>query len=220
MKSNDRRSGMVGFPMNTVRLVGLTAALGTALFMCVTNARADVVYTYTGNDFTTAGSPYTTSDYVSISVTFSSALPADLNPSQPESVISDIVSLTISDGQQTFTYSPPNSAINSFEVSTNASGLPIYWVIGIEGPNYPTQFSTIDTAYCPSPYCNSVGTEDSGFINSSSEYAFNLNDQGTWAEEAVSSTPLPAGLPLFVSGVGVLGLFGWRRKRNAATIAA
>ena len=29
-------------------------------------------------------------------------------------------------------------------------------------------------------------------------------------------TPLPAALPLFASGLGVLGLLGWRRKRKAA----
>jgi hypothetical protein len=33
-------------------------------------------------------------------------------------------------------------------------------------------------------------------------------------------TPLPAALPLFASGLGALGLLGWRRKRKAAAIAA
>ncbi len=33
-----------------------------------------------------------------------------------------------------------------------------------------------------------------------------------------SATPLPAALPLFATGIGALGLLGWRRKRkNAAT---
>ena len=37
----------------------------------------------------------------------------------------------------------------------------------------------------------------------------------------VSSTPLPAALPLFATGLGALGLLGWRRKRkNAAAFAA
>jgi hypothetical protein len=37
----------------------------------------------------------------------------------------------------------------------------------------------------------------------------------------VTATPLPAALPLFASGLGALGLFGWRRKRKtAASIAA
>jgi len=30
----------------------------------------------------------------------------------------------------------------------------------------------------------------------------------------VATTPLPAALPLFASGLGALGLFGWRRKRK------
>jgi hypothetical protein len=36
-----------------------------------------------------------------------------------------------------------------------------------------------------------------------------------------STTPIPAALPLFASGLGALGLLGWRRKRkNVAAIAA
>ena len=37
---------------------------------------------------------------------------------------------------------------------------------------------------------------------------------GEIAEE-ISSAPLPAALPLFASGLGGLGLFGWWRKRKA-----
>ena len=33
------------------------------------------------------------------------------------------------------------------------------------------------------------------------------------------STPLPAALPLFAGGLGVLGLLGWRRKRKAQATA-
>jgi hypothetical protein len=33
-------------------------------------------------------------------------------------------------------------------------------------------------------------------------------------------TPLPATLPLFATGLGALGLLGWRRKRKAKPIAA
>jgi SAM-dependent methyltransferase len=35
-----------------------------------------------------------------------------------------------------------------------------------------------------------------------------------------AAAPLPATLPLFASGLGAMGLFGWRRKRkNAAPMA-
>ena len=35
-----------------------------------------------------------------------------------------------------------------------------------------------------------------------------------------SAVPLPAALPLFATGLGVLGFAGWRRKRKAAALAA
>ncbi len=33
-------------------------------------------------------------------------------------------------------------------------------------------------------------------------------------------TPLPATLPLFISGLGAIGLLGWRRKRTASVVAS
>jgi hypothetical protein len=35
----------------------------------------------------------------------------------------------------------------------------------------------------------------------------------------VPSVPLPAALPLFATGLGALGLLGWRRKRKIAAAA-
>ena len=35
-----------------------------------------------------------------------------------------------------------------------------------------------------------------------------------------STTPLPTTLPLLASGLGVLGVLGWRRKRKGAALAA
>jgi hypothetical protein len=37
--------------------------------------------------------------------------------------------------------------------------------------------------------------------------------------DGVAATPLPAALPLFATGVGAIGLLGWRRKRKNATAA-
>jgi hypothetical protein len=36
----------------------------------------------------------------------------------------------------------------------------------------------------------------------------------------VTQTPLPAALPLFATGLGAMGLFGWRKKRKAAAALA
>jgi hypothetical protein len=52
-------------------------------------------------------------------------------------------------------------------------------------------------------------TTDQGatFGGNGQQFSFNL--------DATGITPLPATLPLFASGLGVVGLFGWRRKRKA-----
>jgi hypothetical protein len=33
-----------------------------------------------------------------------------------------------------------------------------------------------------------------------------------------TQTPIPAALPLFATGLGALGLLGWRRKRKAQAV--
>ena len=65
------------------------------------------------------------------------------------------------------------------------------------------------------------------------DYIFFDTNQMTMSEEIIdginltaslaqgtSATPLPAALPLFATGLGAMGLFGWRRKRKAQAVAA
>jgi len=47
-----------------------------------------------------------------------------------------------------------------------------------------------------------------------------LNSTGDFTISAVSATPLPAALPLFATGLGAMGLLGWRRKRKSAAVIA
>ena len=46
---------------------------------------------------------------------------------------------------------------------------------------------------------------------------WNPGDPGTLQ---VSATPVPAALPLFATGLGLVGLLFWRRKRKSAALAA
>jgi hypothetical protein len=46
-------------------------------------------------------------------------------------------------------------------------------------------------------------------------YTYTYGDPDTFTIE-IGATPLPAALPLFATGLGALGLLGWRRKRKAA----
>lgn len=60
-----------------------------------------------------------------------------------------------------------------------------------------------------------LGTAASNNVNAS----FNGNGTVTELFGAEGETPLSAALPLFASGLGALGLFGWRRKRKAQAAA-
>jgi hypothetical protein len=46
-----------------------------------------------------------------------------------------------------------------------------------------------------------------------------LNGPSLFIDYTLTATPLPAALPLFATGLGALGLLGWRRKRKAQAVA-
>jgi len=89
-----------------------------------------------------------------------------------------------------------------------SSALPLSDVNKASNPN----FSLSGPIYFGFVTANSSGggpyTLDAGYDN----FHVDIN---------TAATPLPAALPLFATGLGALGLLGWRRKRkNAAAIAA
>ena len=48
---------------------------------------------------------------------------------------------------------------------------------------------------------------------------FIISQTSNLATVTIDATPLPAALPLFATGIGGLGLLGWRRKRKAQVVA-
>ena len=100
--------------------------------------------------------------------------------------------------------------------------------------NYATQTYSIilngttladNVAFCGSNSgCTgaTVSAYSDGFFDSFG-FGPTVNDIGFLDNYSVSTpdtTPLPAALPLFATGLGGLGLLGWRRKRKAAALAA
>jgi hypothetical protein len=55
------------------------------------------------------------------------------------------------------------------------------------------------------------GFENVTYLSGTQPIAFGPNAIG-------GETPVPAALPLFATGLGAMGLFGWRRKRKASDI--
>lgn len=57
-------------------------------------------------------------------------------------------------------------------------------------------------------------------LNSDGASLGSVSENVIVGDGAVSTTPLPAALPMFASGLGFMGLFKWRRKRKKAPAAA
>jgi hypothetical protein len=95
-------------------------------------------------------------------------------------------------------------------------------VTGIAGPNVLTSnVSNVatggvwDSAYLSGSAGQAALLMDSNWFNTSSESITQINAIETFLEggDIVSSVPLPAALPLFAAGVGLMGALGLRRKR-------
>jgi len=72
-------------------------------------------------------------------------------------------------------------------------------------------------AGCSAPFISSVLVQ---LLVSSVQGSDTLNRANGTSPIATLATPLPAALPLFATGLGALGLLGWRRKRKAAAAVA
>jgi hypothetical protein len=85
-----------------------------------------------------------------------------------------------------------------------------FFVSGYTGNNVPNPTTVVvelfyDTIH--GGYSANTGNTQNGCCS--------LGTDGTFAVSPVSAVPLPGALPLFVTGLGALGLLGWRRKRKA-----
>jgi len=174
-------------------------------------AAADIIYQYTGLPFTSASSPYTTSDFVSISLTLANPLPANLSDSN---ILPLVKTYTFTDGVQTITptvaqtQNPP-----IFMVSTDANGTLTAWYMAAFLPavQYQNGLGTPQIFSCTGatlgdPNCHVENIDLGAVFFPTSQSNGSVLSLGTW-------TPEPSSALLMASGVVGLAL---RRRRSAA----
>ena len=182
-------------------------------------------YSYMGQPFTSVQTPFTTSDAISFQFQSIGQLGDNWNDM---SFVAPISAWSLSIGPLSISNS--TDTLYSINFSTNAMGQ-------ITGYQFTTQTNTIlnpPSGVTLAPYAEEVfsfdlpamfGVADGIYIPSieaDSYYSYNENMAGTWYLDGqiISATPLPAALPLFATGLGGLGLLGWRRKRKVAAALA
>jgi hypothetical protein len=124
-------------------------------------------------------------------------------------------------------YTDPSPATIS-SPSTFGSGGTAFASSG-SGDNVGITPPAADNFFVPHGYVSDSALSDTAIYDSATFASLGVTPGtyvwtwGTGADQSftleIGQTPLPAALPLFATGVGGLGLLGWRRKRKAQTVA-
>jgi PEP-CTERM motif len=186
----------VGGAIMKTALSTALAAIGIVLLVSQVG-RAEVIYTYTGNDFTTVQEGYSTSDRVTGEIILSSALPDNATDFAPT-----VISYSFTDGIQTMTNL--NSLLDVAQFYTNATGSITQWLFQSGVTNNPI----ILTRNFPSESIvdEGVGTNDASF-------GLVYNNPGSWS--GPTPVPEPATWTLMLGGFGMLVLMSLRSRGSA-----
>jgi hypothetical protein len=180
------------------------------LYLCVASARADTVYTYTGNPFTILTGSDVCPLVCNISGSFTLASPLAAN--LPFEAITP-TAFSFTDGSVTVTEGASEGG--RFEVATDSGGNISFWEIALGSgqPFGPGVCTSLDTVRDP------IGTpqDNSLSVSCSSSEAFIgsavVNDNpGRWSSSTVPSVPEPG--TLILVGIGLLGMAGRGLRRN------
>jgi len=190
--------------------------IAAAMLLPVSQAAAVTVYTYTGLNYTSIqdqipdGVSYTTS--MNVTAWFTLANPIAPNLPLHEEFM-NVLDFSFFDGR--FSITPVNAlGTTFFRVQTGPQGEILTW--DIEGVLLGTPpFYVIQSFNLPANQLvmDRGLTQQGSSCPSCQDFGLNRDSPGTWSQR---ETPLPAALPLFVTGLGALGLIGWRRKRKQA----
>ncbi|HEX3342012.1 MAG TPA: hypothetical protein VHT68_22895 [Pseudolabrys sp.] len=175
------------------------------------SSQASTTYTYTGTNYvnivdaTPPSGSYTTSMNVTGSVTLTNAL----GPNSPLQFINDVETFSFSDGR--ILYTPQNSSVAIFFLATNAADTISRWDIELRiggDPNGPhaagDQGASLFVLF-------GISVDDNDRARFA-QFIDPTHDGLDAADSAVGHPGTWAATP--ATGLGALGLLGWRRKRN------
>ena len=197
-KKNHQTTFNINMPKVTT-LVRL--ALGFVALSSISGQAQTYIYTYTGNDFTSASGPYTTSDNITANLVLSAPLGANYEGSPNATLLN----FGINDGVYQDLPSLPNMYVADFTFGTDSSGDIVSWdfaMIGFHEYQNPILSVTMITINQPGDVMDSTSIDTpNGNIGAGSVSA----NPGVWVETIV---PEPSVGSLFVSFAALVLAFG------------
>lgn len=197
------------------------ACAAVAVFLSVVQAGA-VTYSYTGNP-----DPGHSNNYLTAIVDLACAGPCAAGD------------YTIGSGINSFSITAHNSSGVALDtISLTDAGITYYSYVNqltLDGTGNVTMWflllqSLIDGRYAFTlghyddhlGGCAGCGPDQEYFSNTSGATLFDEypSTPGSWTAESAGAVPVPATLPLFAGGLGVMGLFARRKRRNLSAAAA
>ena len=174
-----------------------------------------MIYQYQGNNFETFSGIYDDSMSVSGSFTFAEALAPNLSD---VNITFDARLLSFSFTDSVDTITSDNTTEYQFFISTDSFGNIEDWRFDSQKFNRdnPALLNNVMIITCLNmkQICGDfASTGSSGFFEDLGVATVSEANTGIWS---VTPVPLPATLPLYGTGLGLMALFGWWRKRRAA----
>ena len=182
--------------MNLRKLSVLLAGLATLLF--ADQASATAIYSYSGNNFTSATAPYTTAMRVTATFSLTSELAANLFEVD---LIPSVLSFTMADGIAV--YDVATSPFSSLVVSTDGAGNLFQWDAVLTDAAFDGACTRSDVIHVALA-CN-AGPNDAASNSGGSASVFS---SGTW-------TLIPEPSTALLLSSGLLGLAARGRRRKA-----
>jgi len=172
------------------------------------SAKADTIYTYTGNDYATCGGTYCSGGPYALSVKFDTTLTGNALDSLPfTDITATIASFKFTDGSGlTLDNSNNASGTLQIEISTGASGNILTWFVGAYTSSANTQMQTNWDS--PSGFIPGADfSETTPFF--AGDFGFISNKPGPWG---MVTTPEPSTFVLLFVGMGMIGVFRLRKR--------
>jgi hypothetical protein len=199
--------------------------IAAAFFMVVCSiaspALATTMYTYTGSTFTSVhdeNPPAGSYAGNSISISFTLADPLGSNLGNVN-IAANVLSFSMSDGLYTLDQTSFEN-MKFEEIDTDGSGNIVGWFIQVSGWVIGDSTDGVYDGMLSSDRLSLDYAHAEQWPGPIIHYdEASTSTLGTWSRSD-SAVPLPAALPLFASGLGVMGVLGWRRKRKKTAAAA